>query len=99
MLLRPGMENKEYAFMFPGIDKVLHFGIFGFLGFCIWAAFPRIKFLTYIQIMFCYALLTEILQDVMGFGRSLEVLDIVADMSGGFLAYYIYKYISKHYFK
>ena len=99
MLLRPGMENLEYSFMFPGIDKILHLCIFAALGFCIRAAFPRLSFSLYLQILFCYALLTEILQDVMGFGRSLEILDVVADMTGAFLACYVYRYISINYIK
>jgi len=81
--------------MFPGIDKVLHFSIFGFLGFCILASFPNIKKSTYLLIGLCYALLTEILQDVMGFGRSLEILDLFADMAGVSLAIFVYNQISK----
>ena len=42
-----------------------------------------------------YALLTEILQDVMGFGRSLEILDLFADMAGFSLAILVYNQICK----
>ncbi|WP_300672018.1 VanZ family protein [Soonwooa sp.] len=96
MLLRPGLENKEYSFMFPGFDKVLHFSIFGFLGFCLLVSFPNLKRSTYLLIGFAYALLTEILQETMGFGRSLEVLDVVADMLGFSLAILVYKIICKY---
>lgn len=99
MLLRPGVENQEYSFMFPGIDKILHFGIFGALGFFICISFPKIRFILYLQLMLAYALLTEILQETMGFGRSLEILDVVADMTGAVLAYYIYRYIDKVFFQ
>ena len=95
MLLRPGIENKEYSFMFPNIDKVLHFSIFGFLGFCILVAFPNLKKSTYLLVGLSYALLTEILQDVMGFGRSLEILDLFADMAGFSLAILVYNQICK----
>ena len=93
MLLKPGVENREYFFMFDGIDKVLHLSIFMVLGFSFMCAFPRIKFLIFLQIMLCYGMLTEILQDVMGFGRSLEGLDLVADTVGFLLGYILFQKI------
>lgn len=93
MLLRPSVENMELPFMFDGIDKVLHLSIFAMLGFCFLAAYPKIRFIYYIEIMLIYSLLTEILQDEMGFGRSLENLDLVADTLGFFIGYFIYNKI------
>ena len=90
MLLRPGVENLEYAFMFDGIDKILHLTIFAMLGFCFTAAFPKLKFILFFQIMLSYSILTEILQDEMGWGRSMEVLDLVADTVGVLAGYYIF---------
>lgn len=90
MLLRPGMENMEFPFMFSGIDKVLHLCIFALLGFCFMAAFPKVRFSVYIQIMLIYSIATEILQDVMGFGRSMETWDIIADTIGVLLGYCTY---------
>ncbi len=98
MLLKPGEENQEYWFMFTGIDKVLHVSIFAALGFCFIAAFPRIKFSYYFQIILIYAFLTEILQEEMGLGRSMETLDIVADTVGCLLGYYAYKMLVKRFF-
>jgi len=98
MLLRPGEENHEYWFMFSGIDKVLHLSIFAALGFCFMAAFPKIIFYYFIQIILIYAFLTEILQNEMGLGRSMEALDIVADMIGCLMGYYIYKALIKRFF-
>ncbi len=95
MLLKPGVENLEYPFMFQGIDKILHLSIFALLGFCFMSAFPRIKFLYFIQIMIAYGLLTEILQDEMAFGRSLEFLDVVADTVGVLLGYVVFKKLQK----
>jgi len=91
MLLRPGQENHEYFFMFEGIDKVLHLGIFAMLGFSFISAFPRIRFVYFFQIMLIYAFVTEILQEEMHLGRSMETLDIVADTIGCLTGYYIYK--------
>ena len=95
MLLKPGVENKEYWFMFSGIDKLLHLSIFALLGFTFMAAFPKTKFLTFLYIMLIYAFLTEILQDAMQLGRSMESLDIVADTIGVLAGYYIYSVIKK----
>ncbi|PZU84350.1 MAG: VanZ family protein [Chryseobacterium sp.] len=90
MLLRPGLENKEYAFMFPHLDKLIHFTIFFLLGFFFRLRFPKISFLYFFLILVSYALLTEILQDTMKLGRSLEALDALADTLGLSLSYYIY---------
>ena len=95
MLLKPGVENVEYAFMFEGIDKILHLAIFTFLGFVFMLMFPKIKFIYFIQVMIIYALLTEILQDEMRLGRSLEGLDLVADVIGVLLGYFIYKKLER----
>ena len=90
MLLRPGVENKEYFLMFPHLDKLIHFTIFFLLGFFFRVRFPKVSLLYYFLLLISYALLTEILQDVMKWGRSLEFLDAVADTLGLSLAYYIY---------
>jgi hypothetical protein len=98
MLLKPGEENHEYWFMFNGIDKVLHLSIFAALGFSFIATFPKIKFSYFFQIILIYAFLTEILQEEMGLGRSMETLDIVADIIGCLLGYYAYKLLIKRFF-
>ena len=95
MLLKPGVENQEFPFMFEGIDKVLHLSIFALLGFCFMATFPKIKFIYYIQIMLIYSILTEILQDEMGFGRSLEALDLVADTIGVIIGYFAFMQLKR----
>lgn len=91
MLLRPGVENLEYSWMFPGIDKMVHLSIFAFLAFCFLAAYPKIRFIYFIQIMMIYGMVTEILQDEMNWGRSLEGLDLVADITGVLIGYLIFK--------
>ncbi|MCP1298710.1 VanZ family protein [Chryseobacterium sp. S0630] len=98
MLLKPGEENHEYWFMFSGIDKVLHLSIFAALGFSFIATFPKIKFSYFFQIILLYAFLTEILQEEMGLGRSMETLDIVADTIGCLLGYYTYQFLVKRFF-
>jgi VanZ family protein len=95
MLLKPGTENQEYWFMFSGIDKIVHLSIFAFLGFAFKAAFPKTTFSTFMYIMLIYAFLTEILQDEMHLGRSMETLDILADTIGVIVGYYIFKKIQQ----
>lgn len=41
--------------------------------------------------MLIYAFLTEILQEEMKMGRSMEILDIFADFFGVLMGYYIFK--------
>lgn len=98
MLLKPGQENQEYWFMFSGIDKVLHICIFALLSFLFTSAFPKIKFYYTFQIILIYAFLTEILQEEMNMGRSMESMDIIADTVGCLIGYYIYKVLIKRFF-
>lgn len=98
MLLKPGEENQEYWFMFSGLDKVLHLSIFAALGFLLVGSFPKIKFAYFFQIILLYGFLTEILQEEMGLGRSMEFLDVVADAIGCLIGYYTYKLLVKRFF-
>ena len=95
LLLKPAHLEEEAWYIFDGIDKFVHLSIFALLGFIFMIAFSRTKFLVFIQIMLIYAFLTEILQDLMKMGRSLETLDIVADFLGVCLGYYIYRQFRK----
>jgi hypothetical protein len=45
--------------------------------------------------MIIYGLLTEILQDEMGFGRSLEFLDLAADTVGVLMGYWVFQQLKK----
>lgn len=99
MLLKPGMENQEYFFMFSGIDKFLHLGIFFFLGIVFKMAFPRLSFIYYFIITLFYASLTEILQQFMHLGRSMESQDLLADALGLVLAFKAFPLVKKILFK
>ena len=46
-----------------------------------------------VWIMLAYAFLTEILQEEMHLGRSMETLDIIADTIGVFIGYFFFKKI------
>ena len=49
------------------------------------------RFLIFLGIMGGYALITEVLQEAMDLGRSMEILDWVADMVGILLAFGVWK--------
>ena len=93
MLLRPGVEEFNGWFLFSGIDKIIHISIFALLGFTFMAAFPKTKFLAFLYIMVIYSLITEILQDEMQLGRSLEILDLLADILGFMIGFWLFKKI------
>lgn len=93
LLLKPGSEEGEHYFLFPHFDKVGHAGVFFGLGFLLIAALPKLKFITYIQIMLCFGFLTEILQDEMHLGRAMEGLDVVADTVGALIGYLVYQFL------
>lgn len=97
LLLKPSHLEEQSWYLFDGIDKVIHVSVFIMLGFLFMTAFKGTIFWTFIQIMLLYAFLTEIFQEMMHMGRSMEVLDIVADSIGIFLGYYIYKVYVKNF--
>lgn len=45
--------------------------------------------------MLIYSILTEILQDEMGFGRSIEALDLVADTIGVIIGYFAFMQLKR----
>ncbi len=99
ILLKGGFEKREpYWFEFTNIDKTIHIAIFALLGFCYRVAYPRQNFWVFVQVMLIYALLTEILQDEMALGRSMETLDLVADMIGVAIGYLIWKKLNTHFY-
>lgn len=97
MLLKPGVENMEYWFMFKGIDKLLHLCIFAFLGFSLLISFKNLKFKHLLVVIVIYGLATEILQEEMHLGRSFEFLDLCADILGSSIGYIIYKKFKKYF--
>ena len=95
MLLKPGQESQNYWFMFSGIDKAIHISIFVLLGFVLVAAFPKITFRSFFYITMIYAVATEILQEEMRWGRSMELWDLVADFIGVMLGYIMFRILAE----
>ncbi len=94
MLLRPSVK-VDPIFLFQGVDKVVHFGIFTVLSFCFMSALPRLRFSVSLLILLVYALLTEVFQGIMKNGRTFELLDIVADTAGILTGIFIYRQMKK----
>lgn len=56
------------------------------------------QFFAFFLIMFIYGLVTEILQREMHLGRSMELLDLFADLLGVLMGYFTYQKIKNYYF-
>lgn len=97
-LLKPAPEvAKDYWFLFSGIDKWVHLAVFFFLGFLFRAAYPTQSFVRFLYIMLIYGLATEILQDELPFGRSLDPLDLFADILGILVGYIVVNKLRKYF--
>jgi len=64
----------------PGVDKLVHLGVFALLGAT--GRWIRIPPLPLVLGLTAYAVLSEVLQGVLPIGRSPDVLDVVADCVG-----------------
>ena len=95
MLLRPANSLPKDIYWFEGADKVVHFGIFGVLGFLFEATYPKQDFYKYLAILLLYAIFTEIAQQLMDNGRSGDVMDLLADTLGIIIAYIVFRYVEK----
>lgn len=92
ILLKPiTIKSEDLWVSFEGMDKIVHFLAFGVLGFFYLSAFPRQRLIVFIGVMLSYALLTEVLQEIIDWGRSMELMDFLADAGGIMLAYFIWK--------
>jgi VanZ family protein len=64
----------------PGVDKLVHLGVFALLGLTgRWAGVPPLPL---VLALAGYAGLSEVLQGILPIGRSPEVLDAVIDCVG-----------------
>ena len=100
MLLRPSeVDREKHWFEFHNLDKIVHFLIFVVLGFCYRVAFFKQKKWLFVVVMFVYALFTEVAQELMNMGRTMDFYDLIADMMGAsfgcFLFWQILSYIEK----
>lgn len=94
MLLRPAAD-QHLPFSFDGGDKVIHVGIFIALGMLFRLALPRWDSISSFSLLLGYSIITEILQGEMHLGRSEEALDLVADMAGILIGFFLATYVRK----
>lgn len=80
VLFRPGSDGP---LPFPQADKVIHATTFGLLAATAWLRFKRAKIIALCLI--AYAVGSEIIQHFWIPGREFELLDILADLAGGFV--------------
>ena len=95
LTLAPHPTGKIELPLFPGADKVAHGIMFGALAFAVCIDLMRARQWHKLGLatIGCVAfgtcilgILIEIAQDKMGLGRSLEVLDMLADSAGALIA-------------
>ena len=89
ILLRPTSDLPQNFPSFEGMDKVVHFLIFAFLAYLYKKAFLKHSILKEFLLLAGYALLTEIMQEKMHMGRSGDPLDLLADVMGISLGYWV----------
>ena len=89
ILLRPTSDLPQNFPSFEGMDKVVHFLIFALLAYLYKKAFPKHSIVKELLLLAGYALLTEIMQEKMHMGRSGDPLDLLADVMGISLGYWV----------
>lgn len=99
-LLMPGDSVPDISIPIPHLDKLIHFGIF----FCLTTTFyleyfyannKKTILLYPIITLFCFGILTEILQGALTSSRMADPMDLLADMVGVMLAIFIFPIIQK----
>lgn len=100
LTLMPVDESHSKLLLFPHADKVVHFLMFGGLAAVFVFDCWRQGFKINLWLMCCAVLLSsdlggtiELLQDLMGLGRSGDFNDFVADTVGSFVFTFISGYI------
>ena len=85
---------------FSGEDKIIHFGMYAGLGFmaCWSLNISSNRFKSYpllLLFVFMWGVLMEILQRLMANGRSLEFMDMLANLGGAIVGLLAYIYMVK----
>ena len=96
MLLRPANSLPKDIHWFEGADKVVHFGIFGVLGFLFEATYPKQDFYKYLAILLLYAIFTEIAQHLYGQWSKWRCHGFIGRLFYGIIiAYIVFRYVEK----
>lgn len=89
MLLSPPKDLPQQLPLFEGTDKVVHVAIFALLSFLYKATFPQQAFWLCFILLLLYGIATELAQEYMHMGRSGDPLDLLADVMGISLGYWV----------
>jgi VanZ family protein len=95
LMLTPDEQVTDVLWLFPHIDKLLHFLVYGFLALLLrWALAshfrPRTDCLVVVTAAIGYGLFMELIQSqVATYVRSFEILDVVANGLGAVFFWWI----------
>lgn len=81
----------------PGLDKVVHFGLFSGLVFLWQFRFPE-RTLWVCLIAIAFGIAVEFVQEWIGNGRSFDVYDIVADSLGAVSGWVVVQWFIKRFY-
>lgn len=97
----PGKDIPNPHWVFPHIDKIVHFGMFFVMAILLCSELEyqtrlswRKIYLTTISIAFIYGEIIELLQEYF-FNRSGDILDLLADVFGAIIGCLIYPYLKR----
>jgi VanZ family protein len=86
----------EMPISFEYMDKLLHLGSYAFAMMLITLAYPQINRYRSVALLFTYGLLIEIAQ-LFAVNRYFEVADILANLCGIVLSYYLFNFWYQRY--
>jgi VanZ family protein len=97
--LLPASDLPDIPY-FSGEDKWIHFCMYAGLGFVTcWSLDTRGKRMPHLFLLltgvFLWGVLMEVLQRLMANGRSLEFLDMLANLAGAIAGLIVYKYLNR----
>jgi glycopeptide antibiotics resistance protein len=76
------LQVSGEIFDIPHIDKLVHAFIFFTLVISFYFAFPQKKILSVFLMPFLFSIIIELLQYLMPFGRSFDLMDVLANLTG-----------------
>jgi len=96
----PGDKLPSNSLEIPHLDKIVHFGLFYILGIFLCAELKYQTSLSYkkiglivIALVALYGAIIELLQYYLFVNRSGDYIDLLADISGGVIAVFMFRYL------
>ena len=95
IIIWKSIEPPQGRQSIPNMDKVLHFGAYAVLCFVAIQAKLIKSDVVILSVVIAIGILMEIMQGLMGFGRTASVADLVANTSGALLSFWICRRLKK----